>query len=263
MPIERSRLAVVVGASGSTGRAVCLRLAQDGYRIALADAVDLDRTASELSRHPDVDGAIHGTYEVDLTSEASVADMAQRLKDQAGQVHAAAVVAAVQQREAAPVTAFDLDDFDRVMSVNLRGPFLVAKWLAPLMAGAPGASLVNTGSWWGYEGHGLFSAYSASKAALRSLTQALAEELAPSGIRVNLLAPGNIDTPMHHGALAAEATRRGVPVEDVQRVEWGKIPLGRPADPAQIAAAMSFLLGPDSSYMTGSVLDVNGGVVFR
>lgn len=251
---------MVVGASGATGRAVSRRLVEDGYCIALVDAVGLEQAVAELG---DVAERVLGAYTTDLTSEASVAALAAALRRDAEAVHALAVVAAVQQREASPVTSFDVADWDRVMAVNLRGPFLVAKWLAPLMAGAPGASIVNTGSWWGYEGHALFSAYSASKAALRSLTQALAEELAPSGIRVNLLAPGNIDTPMHHGALQTEADKRGIPLEEMQRIEWDKIPLGRPAAPEQIAAALSFLLGPDSSYMTGSVLDVNGGVVFR
>jgi NAD(P)-dependent dehydrogenase (short-subunit alcohol dehydrogenase family) len=91
----------------------------------------------------------------------------------------------------------------------------------------------------------------------------LAEELAPSGIRANLVAPGNIDTPMHHRALQAEADARGITLEEMQTIEWSKIPLKAPADPGQVAAAVSFLVGEDSSYMTGSVVDVNGGVVFR
>jgi NAD(P)-dependent dehydrogenase (short-subunit alcohol dehydrogenase family) len=257
---ERTPVAVVVGASGVTGRAVSRRLAHDGFRVALADAVGLEETAANLT---DVADALLGTYVVDLTSEDSVMEFSRKLASDAAVVDAVAIVAAVQQRGAAAVTSLDVADWDRVLSVNLRGPFLAAKWLAPMMVDSPSASLVTVGSWWGYEGHAFFSAYCASKAGLRSLTQALAEELAPDGIRVNMLAPGNIDTPMHHGALRTEAEKRGIALEEMQRIEWDKIPLGKPAAPEQIASALSFLLGPDSSYMTGSVLDVNGGVVFR
>lgn len=260
MSERRDRIAVVVGASGVTGRAVCRRLAHDGFHVALADAVGLDEAVAALD---DVAESVLGAYQVDLTSEDSVAAFTRRLEADAPVIDAVAIVAAVQQRGAAAVTSLELSDWDRVMAVNLRGPFLAAKWLAPMMVKSLSASLVTVGSWWGYEGHAFFSAYCASKAGLRSLTQALAEELAPDGIRVNMLAPGNIDTPMHHGALRTEAEKRGITLEEMQRIEWDKIPLGKPAAPEQIAAALSFLLGPDSSYMTGSVLDVNGGVVFR
>lgn len=254
------RVAIVIGASGVTGRAVSRRLAADGFDLVLADVADLTEAANELHQNA---GAVVLATRLDLTSEASVREFADRVAASAGAVDAVAVVSAVQQRAAASITSFDLGDWDRVFAVNLRGPLLAAKWLAPLMTESMMASWVNVGSWWGYEGHAYFAAYCASKAGLRSLTQAMAEEFAPHGIRVNLLAPGNIDTPMHHGALRDEAEKRGISIEEMRRIEWDKIPLGKPAAPDQIAAALSFLLGPDSSYMTGSVLDVNGGVVFR
>jgi NAD(P)-dependent dehydrogenase (short-subunit alcohol dehydrogenase family) len=91
----------------------------------------------------------------------------------------------------------------------------------------------------------------------------LAAEVAPLGIRVNMVAPGNINTPMHHQAIEAEAAERGISVDEMRSLEWAKIPMGKPADPLEIADAITFLLSPSASYITGSSIDVNGGVVFR
>jgi NAD(P)-dependent dehydrogenase (short-subunit alcohol dehydrogenase family) len=248
-----------VGAAGSVGAVTSHSLAEEGYDVVLLDAAPLDEVVAQVET---VNGASARPIKVDLMDEASVASAAQELRDSDSSVAAIVVVAAVLQ-EAAPVTELSAAEWDRVMSVNLRGPFLVAKHLAPLLGDDAGAALVTVGSWWGYEGHALFSAYCASKAGLRVLTQALAEELAPRGIRVNMVAPGNIDGPMHRRALAAEAALLGVPEAEVREREWAKIPLGKPARPQDIADAIVFLTGPRSAYMTGSVVDVNGGVVFR
>jgi NAD(P)-dependent dehydrogenase (short-subunit alcohol dehydrogenase family) len=252
-------LAVVVGAAGSVGSVTSRSLAEEGYDLALLDTAPLEGVVAEVKA---VDGAGAQAISVGLTDEASIAAAAQVLREIESPVTAIVVVAAVLQ-EAAPVSDLSAAEWDRVMSVNLRGPFLVAKYLAPLLDDDVGSALVTVGSWWGYEGHALFSAYCASKAGLRVLTQALAEELAPRRIRVNMVAPGNIDGPMHRRALAAEAALLGVPEDEVRRREWAKIPLGKPARPQDIADAILFLVGPRSAYMTGSVVDVNGGVVFR
>lgn len=256
---SKKRFAVVVGAAGVTGRAVCRRLAADGFHVVLADAVGLDEARDALD---DIAEKLAGTVTVDLRDESSVREAKQQVEMLSPVIDSLVIVAGVLQT-AATASELDADEWDRVMAVNLRGPFLASKWLTPLLAPTAGSTVVTVGSWWGYEGHAFFSAYCASKAGLRVFTQALAEELAPSGIRVNMVAPGNIDTPMHHRALQAEADARDVSLAQMQELEWSKIPLKAPAEPRQIAAAVSFLVGDDSSYMTGSVVDVNGGVVFR
>jgi NAD(P)-dependent dehydrogenase (short-subunit alcohol dehydrogenase family) len=248
-----------VGAAGSVGAVTSRSLAEEGYDVVLLDAAPLDEVAAQVEA---VEGARAHPIQVDLMDEASVAAAAQEVRESESSVTAIVVVAAVLQ-EAAPVSDLSAAEWDRVMSVNLRGPFLVAKHFAPLLDDDAGSALVTVGSWWGYEGHALFSAYCASKAGLRVFTQALAEELAPRGIRVNMVAPGNIDGPMHRRALAAEAELLGVPEAEVRQREWAKIPLGKPARPQDIADAILFLVGSRSAYMTGSVVDVNGGVVFR
>lgn len=256
---ENGRTALVVGAAGGVGRAVCKRLAEDGFNLLLADAAGLD----ELQESMQSEGhTVQDIIQVDLRDESSIRSMTARVAAAGISVHALVIVVGVLQ-EAAAVQDLDASEWDRVMDVNLRGPFLVCKHLSPRIAQHSGASVVTTGSWWGYEGHAFFSAYCASKAGLRVFTQTLAAELATSGIRVNLVAPGNINTPMHHRALEAEAAERGIPVEEMRESEWAKIPLGKPADPMDIAAAVGFLTSPASAYMTGSTVDVNGGVIFR
>lgn len=249
--------AVVVGAAGGVGAAVAHRLADDGYALFLADSAPLDDLVAELTERTSVVGQA-----VDLLDEASVRAMAQRLASTGVDVQALVVVAGVLQQAGDTVT-LATSEWDRVMGVNLRGPFLVCKYVTPLLPDDAGASVVTIGSWWGHSGHAYFSAYCASKAGLRVYTQALAEELAPRRIRANVIAPGNIDTSMHRKALVDEAVKRGIATEEMQAVEWAKIPLGVPGPPSCIADAVSFLVSPRASYMTGATVDVNGGVILR
>jgi NAD(P)-dependent dehydrogenase (short-subunit alcohol dehydrogenase family) len=97
---------------------------------------------------------------------------------------------------------------------------------------------------------------------LISLTHSAAAELAADRIRVNSVAPGNVATSMHFTALREEAEKRGITFEEMKKIEWDKIPLGRAADPAEIACAVAFLASVDGNYLTGATIDVNGGVLF-
>jgi NAD(P)-dependent dehydrogenase (short-subunit alcohol dehydrogenase family) len=257
---DYSRGAVaVIGAAGSVGTATAASLAAEGYGILLIDSSPLADSANELA------GLGHGrvaTLEVDVSDEDSVSAAAEEIRRSHGSLSAVVHIAGVLQKAAA-IVDLAAAEWDRVLQINLTGPFLVAKHFSPLLEDNTGAAFVSVGSMWGYEGHAMFSAYCVSKAGLRVFSQALAAELAPRGIRVNVVAPGNIDGPMHHRALAAEAELLGVPESEVRACEWAKIPFGKPARPRDIADAIAFLIGPKSLYITGSVVDVNGGTVFR
>jgi len=135
------------------------------------------------------------------------------------------------------------------------------KQFIPALRTAKKASIVTISSWYGRSGHAFFSAYCASKAAVISLTQTAAAELAPD-IRVNSVAPGNVATRMHFTALEEEAVKRGISTEEMKNIEWAKIPLERAADPAEMASAVYFLASEQGSYLTGATLDVNGGCGF-
>ena len=142
------------------------------------------------------------------------------------------------------------EDFDRLCRVNLKGPFLCAKAFLPMMISRKSGSIVTVSSMWGQVGGSCESAYSAFKAGLIGWTKALAKELGPSGIRVNCLSPGFIDTDM---------TACYGPEVRAQMCQ--DTPLGRLGLPEDCAAAALFLCSGDASFITGQVLAVNGGLV--
>jgi len=244
------------------GREVAARYAALGDRLVLVDLAQegLDRAAEALrSEWPEVDLLL---LPADVSRPESVRQIAERVREWAGRVDVLALLAGVLQR-ANKVTEIDIDEWDRVNNVNVRGVFLMAKYLVPLMPTGGGSSIATIASWYGHSGHGYFAAYCASKAGVISLTQSLADELAEDGIRVNTVCPGNIDTQMHRDALAAEARERGITFEEMKDIEWSKIPLGIAGPPGSIADAVEFLTSEKASYITGASIDVNGGVLFH
>jgi NAD(P)-dependent dehydrogenase (short-subunit alcohol dehydrogenase family) len=153
-----------------------------------------------------------------------------------------------------------VQEFRRVIEVNLVGVFLMAKACAPALVGS-GGSIVNLGSIFGQQGVAGGAGYSASKGGVTLLTHSLALELAPHGVRVNTVAPGNMHTEMHLEDLRVHAAERGTSLEEeVERVR-ASVPLGRHGTPKDIAGAVVWLASPDASYVTGQTIGVNGGVL--
>lgn len=255
-------LCVVVGAAGPVGRATAIRLALDGWDLFV---IDTDPAALELTRQSvirAVPSAQVANLALDVTAPSAVDSAAQKLADSQRHVRGVALVAGDMQ-QAAAVTTLEPDEWDRVHASNLRGPYLCARALVPLMPEHSGAALVTISSWWGRGGHAYFSAYCSAKAGLISFTQCLADELAPRGIRANVICPGNINTGTHRQALASEAAERNVTVEEVTADEWSKIPLGYAGSPSTVADGVAFLLSDRASYITGASLDINGGARYN
>jgi NAD(P)-dependent dehydrogenase (short-subunit alcohol dehydrogenase family) len=254
-----SNVGIVTGAAGGVGRVTAERFAKDGWDLVLVDIVDsVNEVAAEVAK---TSGRKVVGVKTDITQEANLPTIDKALRQVGGPLKFLGLVAAVLQK-VGPIETLDLAEWDRVFNINIRANVILIKHFAPVMKAAGGGSIVTVSSWFGRTGHGFFSAYCASKAALISLTHSAADELAGDKIRVNSVAPGNIATSMHFTALREEAEKRGITFEEMKKIEWDKIPLGRAADPAEIVAAIAFLASADGTYLTGTTIDVNGGVLF-
>jgi NAD(P)-dependent dehydrogenase (short-subunit alcohol dehydrogenase family) len=254
-----SNVGLITGAAGGVGRVTAERFAKDGWDLVLVDVVDsVNEVASEVAK---TSGRKAVAVKTDITQEANLTAIDAALRQVGGQLKFLGLVAAVLQK-VGPIETLELAEWDRVFNINIRANVILIKHFAPVMKAAGGGSIVTVSSWFGRSGHGFFSAYCASKAALISLTHSAADELAADNIRVNSVAPGNIATSMHFTALREEAEKRGITFEEMKKIEWDKIPLGRAADPAEVVAAIAFLASADGTYLTGTTIDVNGGVLF-
>lgn len=231
------RTCVLTGSNGGMGRAICAEMRRSGYRV-----VGLDRAGSAAGKPEEQPDRF---IACDLSDMDDVRRALDALRDEAGIV---TLVNCAGLYEKKGVFELTLEDLDRVLAVNLRAPFLLSQELARRMAAAgTGGSIVNIASINGKLGSPIIP-YGTSKAGLIGLTRSMAKTLAPHGIRVNAIAPGTIDTPMAADVDATQMER-----------QMYSVAMGRVGRPVEIATVVRFLAGDDSSYMTGSVVDVAGG----
>lgn len=257
-----NRTVVITGATGGMGRETALRFARNGDRVAVLDLdlSKLEQLVGDITS--EVEGADVLAVACNVGEPQSVIDARASVADWSPSVHVLALLAGIVA-PTVPIAELSVEDWDRVQNVNLRGNFLMMKEFIPLMPHHDGASIVAIASWYGQAAHAYFSTYCASKAGVISLIQSAADELAPVGIRANSISPGNIDTEMHRVSLKLEAEQRGITFEELKDIEWAKIPLGIAGPPSTIVDAIEFLTSEKASYITGTSLDVNGGVMFN
>jgi 2-hydroxycyclohexanecarboxyl-CoA dehydrogenase len=242
------RTAVVTGGASGIGRSICLRLARDGADVAvldmnLAGAQQVAREIGDLGRR-----AV--AVEVDVASSASVAAAVDRVHRELGTarilVNDAGICTFV------PFLEMTEEQFDRMLAVHLKGTFLCSRALVPDMLEAGWGRIVNLTSVAGLNGGGPgLIHYASAKGGIVGFTKALAQEVGASGVTVNAIAPGLIDTPMVRGS--------GIP-EEIFQMAVQRTPVGRVGEPGDIAAACAYLVSEESSFLTGQVISPNGGV---
>jgi 3-oxoacyl-[acyl-carrier protein] reductase len=241
-------IAIVTGAANGIGRAVALRLAPAGYLIVLVD-LEKDKAESVKAEIAALGGEAE-TYGVDATNAQQLKSAVAAVMRRHGRIDALVNVAGgtVYLKR---VEELSWDEWKEDLDRNLKTTFLFCREVAPIMVQQRSGRIVNTASNYGLTGSPLRTPYSAAKAAIIGFSKSLAQELAPSGVSVNIIAPGPTDTPR----VLAKSTPE-------KRQAWKDlIPMGRTAEPEDIAEGVVFLLGPDSAYMIGQTLHVNGGLV--
>lgn len=241
----QKKTAIVTGGSGGIGSAICVALARAGFDVAVHYMSGQDRARS-VADAVAAQGRRCVCLQADVADPDSVASMVEDARICLGEPDVLVCNAGIARQQLFSDITFE--QWNRVISVNLGGVFNCCKAVIPSMLARSGGSIINISSIWGLQGAALETHYSASKAGVIGLTQALARELAPSGIRVNCVAPGAIDTPMN-AHLDSDA------VADI----IDRTPLGALGTPQQVADAVVFLAGEQSSFITGTTLPVTGG----
>ena len=247
IPTQRTAVVTGVGSARGIGRAVARRLAEAGWALGL---VDVDgEGVRELAAEMVSDGATVVGVPTDVSSLESVtaafAEFDRLLPPIGGLANLAGV--------ASPVALLDLtlEQWDRVMAVNVTGSFLLTQAAARRMVEHGFGRIVHTSSITAYDGGGTFSkgGYAAAKAAVLGLVHGAARELGPYGITVNVVAPGPIDTDIMGGRLTDER----------KAAMSAAIPVGRVGRPDDVAAAFAYLMSEDAGYVNGATLQVDGG----
>jgi NAD(P)-dependent dehydrogenase (short-subunit alcohol dehydrogenase family) len=243
------RVGLVSGAGGGIGREIARRLAREGMAVAVldSDGAAAQATAAEI-------GGLAVT--ADVTSQEEVGRAVDAVLARFEKIDLLVNNAGIAWM--GPALETPLEALQAMLRVNVEGVFIVSRAVLPHMIGRHSGSVVNLASWAGKTGPAYFAGYSASKFAVIGLTQALAREMAPHGIRVNAICPGIVVDTAMRTAIEAQQRRYGLP-ETAEREK--SIPIGRVSVPDDVARVAAFLASDESAYMTGESINLSGGLL--
>jgi NAD(P)-dependent dehydrogenase (short-subunit alcohol dehydrogenase family) len=252
------QVAVVTGAGQGIGRAIALRLAQDGMRVVVVDnrPDPAQAVAAEITQA--------GGEALALTADVTSAADRQRLFDTVWSTYERLDVLvnnAAIQRIALPLDVTE-EHYDSIMNVNTRAVFFCCQAALRLMLRQKSGRVINIASAAGKSSSTIYHpVYNVSKAGVISITKTFAHTVASEGILVNAVCPGIVETPMQD-LLDGEVSRiTGKDPAQIRRERLEKVPLGRVEQPEEVAGVVAFLAGPDAGYMTGQAINVTGGMI--
>lgn len=262
MNLLEGKVAIVTGATKSKGlgKAIAVKLAELGAKVALTGRASSKEGVEANVAEIKAAGGEAMSVLVDVSSSDDIDAAVKAVADNFGGVDILVNNAGVGFGSAV-LAENQGKDWDANYGVNVKGTMELCRGVIPYMEKSGGGSIVNVASTAGIAASvGMPYPYVATKHALVGATKVLAIEFAGKGIRANVVAPGAINTDMLQTAYAAIAEAEGISTEAASAKENSSIPVGRPAEPSEIAAAIAFLAGPDASYITGIVLPVAGGM---
>lgn len=244
----KEKVAVVTGAKAGIGFATAARFAAEGARVVVADVRDAQEEVDRLTRR----GADARFIQVDVSSESQAASLIEQTVAVYGRIDIMVNNAGIELAKKISDTAET--EWDRLMDINLKGVFLCSKAVIPVMRHRRTGVIINVASELGLVGGSEIAAYSASKGGVVQLTKSMAIDHATDGIRVNCVAPGPVATPLLESIIASAADP-----EQERRSIVEKTILKRLAKPEEVANVIVFVASDEASYMTGSVVVVDGG----
>ncbi|APZ33910.1 hypothetical protein BOH66_06300 [Microbacterium aurum] len=250
------RVAVITGGGRGAGRAIAQRLAEDGFDVVIGDVrtESADQAAQEIAASTGVRAA---GFSVDVASAASVAEFVDSVVERFGTIDVlinnAGVISIL------PLEQIDEAEWDRVLDINLKGPYLLTRAALPHLTSSGWGRIVNIASDVGKRGEANIAHYCASKFGVVGLTQATGVELARTGVTVNAICPAIMNTDMMKQIAKEGAALDGADVSDTFSHLPDVVPMGRATEPTDIANVVSFLCSDDASFLTGQSLNVTGG----
>lgn len=250
MNLLKDRVAIITGGASGIGRATALLMAEEGAAVTVVDISDEDGKRVEAKINASGGRALFIRANVSVAADCRMA--VEKTVSTFGGLDILFNNAGIIRR--ANVVTTSEADWDLVMDVNVKSIFLMCKYAIPYLEKRGGGSIINTSSGWGLKGGPEAISYCASKAAVANMSRAMAIDHGGQNIRVNAICPGDTDTPM----LRDEAKQLGQ-VEKTFMADAADRPLGRYAQPDEIAQAVLYLAGQGASYVTGTALVVDGG----
>ena len=257
----KPRVALITGGARGIGRGIALRLAADGFDVAVADLPGMGGEADAVAEEIRAEGRRATALDVDVADAGQVDEMVVATVRDLGSLDVMVANAGIAQ--VAPLLDISAEDFDRLMAVNLRGVFLCYNAAArQMIAQGGGGKIIGAASIAAHKGFAMLGHYSASKWAVRGLTQAAAQEWAPHGITVNAYCPGIVGTKMWEYIDEKLAEAQGLQKGEALAKFSELITLGRVETPEDVASFVSYLASHDADYMTGQSVMIDGGVLF-
>lgn len=241
-----NRVAWIIGASGGIGSAIAVNLAKMGINIAVCFQSGKER-AEEVVLACKQEGAHAASFSLDVSNEQNVEQVYEAIQYRLGRPQI--MIHAAGHTEVGLFQDASVDQYNSLMDVHVKGAFLVTRKALPYLLSKKNGRIIFLSSIWGSIGGATEVLYSTAKAALHGMAKALAKEVAPSGITVNVVAPGATNTALIQQQLSEEEIK--------ELAE--EIPIGRLANPNEIASTVTYLCRQEASYITGQVIHVNGG----